>query len=89
MTYIFFLKNIIIFRIVLLHLNNHNQSNENFRGFVNLIFQYSLVSIVNKPTRVTKSNATLIDYIIPNSFTNQQNFIGILKTDIFDHFSNF
>ena len=46
------------------------QSNAKVRDFVNLIFQHSLVPIVNKPTRVTKSNGKLIDYIITNSFTD-------------------
>ena len=31
------------------------RSNAKVRDFVNLIFQYSLVPIVNKPTRVTKT----------------------------------
>ena len=61
------------------------QSNAKVRNFVNLIFQHSLVPIVNKPTRVTKNNATLIDYIITNSFTEQENLTGILETDISDH----
>ena len=65
------------------------QSNAKFRDFVNLIFQHSLVPIVNKPTRVTKNNATLIDYIISNSFMDQENLTGILKTDISDHFPIF
>ena len=65
------------------------QSNAKVRNFVNLIFQHSLVPIVNKPTRVTKSNATLIDYIITNSFTGRENLTGILKTDISDHFPIF
>ena len=65
------------------------QSNAKVRNFVNLIFQHSLVPIVNKPTRVTKNNATLIDYIITNSFTDQENLTGILKTDISDHFPIF
>ena len=65
------------------------QSNAKVRNFVNLIFQHSLVPIVNKPTRVTKNNTTLIDYIITNSFTDQDNLTGILKTDISDHFSIF
>ena len=65
------------------------QSNAKVRNFVNLIFQHSLVPIVNKPTRVTKNNATLIDYIITNSFTDQKNLTGILKTDISDHFPIF
>ena len=65
------------------------QSNAKVRDFVNLIFQRSLVPIVNKPTRVTKKNATLIDYIITYSFMDQKNLTGILKTQIFDHFPIF
>ena len=65
------------------------QSNAKVRDFVNLIFQHSLVPIVNKPTRVTKNNATLIDYIITNSFMDQENLTGILKRDISDHFPSF
>ena len=65
------------------------QSNAKVKNFVNLIFQHSLVPIVNKPTRVTKTNATLIDNIITNSFTEQKNLTGILKTDISDHFPIF
>ena len=65
------------------------QSNAKVRDFVNLIFQHSLVLIVNKPTRVTKNNATLIDYIINDSFMDQEILTGILKTDISDHFPIF
>ena len=65
------------------------QSNAKVRNFVNLIFQHSFVPIVNKPTRVTKSNATLVDYIITNSFIDQENFTGIIKTNISDHFPIF
>ena len=45
--------------------------------------------MVNKPTRVTKNNATLIDYIITNSFMDQEDLTGILKTDVSDHFPIF
>ena len=62
------------------------QSNAKVRDFLNLIFQHALVPIENKPTRVTKNNATLINYIITNSFMDQENLTGILKTDISDHF---
>ena len=65
------------------------QSNAKVRDFVNLIFQHCLVPTVNKSTRVTKNNATLIDYIITNSFMDQENLTGILKTDISDHFPIF
>ena len=62
------------------------QSTVKVRDFVNWIFQHILVPIVDEPIRVTKSNATLIDYTIPNFFTDQENLTGILKTDISDHF---
>ena len=65
------------------------QSNAKVRDFVNLIFQHSLVPTVNKPTRVTKNNATLIDYIITNSFMDQENLAGILKIDVSEHFPIF
>ena len=65
------------------------QSNAKVRNFVNLLFQHSLVPIINKPTRVTKNNATLIDYIVTNSFTDQENLTGISKTDISDRFPIF
>ena len=65
------------------------QSDAKVRDFVNLIFQYSWVPTVNKPSRVTKNNATLIDYIISNSINDQENLTGILKTNIFWSFSNF
>ena len=65
------------------------QSNAKVRDFVNLIFQHSLVPIVNKPTRVAENNTTLIDCIITNSFMDQENLTGILKTDISDHFPIF
>ena len=66
------------------------QSNAKVGNFVNLIFQHSLIPIENKPTRVTKHSVDyIIDYIITNSFTDQGNLTGILKTDISDHFYYF
>ena len=64
---------------------NMYRSNANVRHLVNLIFQHNLVQIVNNHNRVTKSNATLIDYIITNSFADWENLTGILKTDISVH----
>ena len=58
------------------------QSNAKVKNFVNLIFQHSLVPIVKKPTRVTINNTTLIDHIMTNFFTDQENLTGILKADI-------
>ena len=61
------------------------RSNANVRDLANLIFQHSLVLIVNRTTGVTKNNAKLIDQIITNSFTDRENLTSILKTDISDH----
>ena len=63
-----------------------SQSNANVRDFVNIIFQYSLVSV---DSRAVKNNVTLTDYIITNSITDQENLTGILKTDNSDHFPIF
>ena len=49
---------------------NMYRSNANVRHLVNLIFQHNLVQIVNNHNGVTKNNATLIDYIITNSFAD-------------------
>ena len=64
---------------------NMYRSNANVRHLVNLIFQHNLVQIVNNHNGVTKNNATLIDYIITNSFADWENLTGILKTDISVH----
>ena len=65
------------------------QSNAKFRDFTNLVFQHSLVPTIKKPIRVAKNKATLTDYIITNSFIEQENLTGILKIDISDHFPIF
>ena len=60
------------------------RSNVKVRDLANLIFQHSLVFIVNKITEVTKNNAKFIDQIITNSFTDRENLTSILKTGISD-----
>ena len=57
--------------------------------FANLMFRYSLIPTVNKPTRVTRNEATAIDNIITNSAINPEFKTGIFKTDISDHFPIF
>ena len=54
------------------------------QGFLNLIYQNSLIPTINKPARVTLKTATVIDNILTNSFTNFKS--AIFKTDISDHF---
>ena len=46
--------------------------------------------LITKPTKVTKDNAKLIDYIFPNNFeTDSKHVQGILCTSISDHFAVF
>ena len=50
------------------------------------MFQHGLIPVINKPTRITKRNATAIDHIITNSYLSSNLKTGIIKTDISDHF---
>ena len=55
-------------------------------NFANFASQNSLVTLINKPTRATKTNATAIDIIITVVFLNKQIETGIIKTEISGHF---
>ena len=63
--------------------------NEKVTKFLNLTFEYGLIPVVNKPTRVTKNTATAIDHIITNSPLHKTINTGIIKLDISDHFPIF
>lgn len=52
------------------------------------MFSNYLFPLIHKPTRVTKTSATLIDNILTNSLI-YQNKSGVLLTDISDHFPIF
>ena len=55
-------------------------------NFLNLMFCYNMISLTNKPTRVTKHSANVIDHIITNSVTSHNDFkSAIIKTDLSDH----
>ena len=65
-------------------LNNefHSQTSD----FIDLLYSYSLVPLINRPTRITNNSATLID----NKFRNNLHDLhkstqAILVTDISDH----
>lgn len=66
-------------------------SNTNRDEFENLMFSYAFLPLIDKPTRVTKKSATLIDNIYTNQPTNQQqpDLSGILVNDVSDHFPIF
>ena len=57
--------------------------------FTNTLLQYNLFPMINKPTRVTKTTASIIDNIITNNYTRAKMQSGIIKTDITDHFPVF
>ena len=52
--------------------------------FVDLMHSYSFISLINRPTRIKETSATLIDNIFVNK-PNLSSFQAILVTDISDH----
>ena len=62
------------------------KTNTKIKDYLNLTFQNFLIPAINKPTRITKTNATLIDHILTNDFVNTNSSTGIVKSDILDHF---
>ena len=71
-----------------LNLLDHS-TNSKVKEYLNIVFQNLLIPMINKPTRVSKSNATIIDHILTNSFLNTDCSTGIIKIDISDHFPIF
>ena len=55
----------------------------------NFIFQNGIFPVINRPTRVTKLSATVIDHILTNTIIDSHIQSGIIKTDISDHFAVF
>ena len=65
-------------------LNNevHSQTSD----FIDLMYSYSLVPLINRPTRITNNSATLIDNIFSNNLHDlHKSTQTILVTDISDH----
>ena len=67
---------------------NYEESGE-IKNFYDELFQYGIIPLINKPTRVTSTSATLIDNILTNSFFDTSLKKGIVKTPISDHFPIF
>ena len=74
-------------------LNNLNvldyKKNEKVTKFLNLTFEYGLVPVINRPTRVTKNTPTATGHIITNSLLHRALNTGIIKLDILDDFAIF
>ena len=64
-------------------------NNSKVKGFIDLMFSKGFLSLINKPTRVSKHSSSCIDNIYTNSFINQDLLTGIIKTDLTDHFPVF
>ena len=54
--------------------------------FLNLIYENSMIPLINKPTRITRQSATAIDDILTNCFINFDFKTAIFKSGISDHF---
>ena len=56
------------------------------QDYIDAMFQHSFIPLINKPTRITTTTATVIDNIYSNDIlgTNYQTH-GIIYTDISDH----
>ena len=68
-----------------LNLLNHENSRK-VQGFLNLIYQNGMIPTRNKPTRVIRKTATAINHILTNSFIDTTIKVGIIKSDVSDHF---
>ena len=73
------------FNLDLLKCNDHLPTSE----FYELMYSYSYLPTITKPTRVTADTATLIDNIFSNDSRVNEHRSGILYTDISDHFPIF
>ena len=78
-------KNIHIAGDFNLNLLDHD-NNKKVQTYLNLIYQSGLIPTINKPTRVTRKTATIIDHILTNSFIDTNFQTMIFKADISDHF---
>ena len=65
------------------------EQNKEVQYFLNTMFGHIIMPIINKLTRVTKNTATAIDHIFINTVTITKFWIGIIKSDILDHFPIF
>jgi hypothetical protein len=72
------------FNVNILNAHHHSHTND----FLSTIISNSFNPLINKPTRVTRRSATLIDNIFTTHNANDSTS-GILVTDISDHFPIF
>ena len=61
------------------------ETNKKVQSFINSMFEFSMIPTINKPTRVTKHTATVIDNIKTNCIINSDFKSVIVKKDLSDH----
>ena len=72
--------------INLLSYDNHVDTS----SAIDMFYSYSFMPLINRPTRISATSATIIDNIFTNNHTDLVNsYHGILITDISDHFPIF
>ena len=62
---------------------------KNVCDFFSLVFRNSLFTLINRPTKVTKSRAIIIGDVLTNTIRDSKVQGRMLKTDINDHFTVF
>ena len=73
------------YNINLLNTDTHEPS----ANFIDTMFSHGFFPLINKPTRVSKNTATIIDNIFYNRIDSRKAFNGLLLTDISDHYPVF
>ena len=62
------------------------ESHDLIANFVDMIYSYYYVPLINRPTRVTQHSAILIHNVLSNNHNALLNsYQGILLTDVSDH----
>ena len=65
------------------------ENNSKVKDVFDLFFTHNHLPLINKPTRITSHNATIIDHIVTNDCVNNVLNVGILASDISDYFPIF
>ena len=65
------------------------ETNIKVKNYLNQLFQKIFTAVINKPTRVSQNNATIIDHINTNHFLNNDMHSGIVTTNISVNFPIF
>ncbi len=73
------------YNLDLLKYNKHQPTSD----FIDTMFSFSLIPLINRPTRITENSATIFDNIFTNCHNASNYLTGIIPTDISDHFSIF